>query len=149
MSRLINIPPPVYALMLLILAQGFTHFLPLRLNVLHQRGLAWVLMAFGGGIMLWAWLHFWKKRTTPIPTKEPSALVAEGPYRYSRNPMYLGILLALSGIAFLSGSLYFLLVPVVFFFIADRLFIPYEEGKLERLFGNAYLRLKASVKRWL
>lgn len=148
MSKLIHIPPPVYALLLLVLCKGLDSLLPLPLD-LSAPMLGMILLAPGLGLLFWAWLHFFRNKTTPVPHGEPSALVAEGPYRFTRNPMYLGILLVLASVVFFAGSLFYLLAPVGFFFIQDRLFIPYEETKLERLFGAEYAKLKEGVRRWL
>jgi protein-S-isoprenylcysteine O-methyltransferase Ste14 len=103
----------------------------------------------GLGLLVWAWLQFFRKKTTPLPTGEPSALVETGPYRYSRNPMYLGFLPLLASVAFFTGSPVYLLSPWAFFLVVNRLFVPYEEAKLDRLFGEAYAKLKLKVPRWL
>ncbi len=103
----------------------------------------------GLGLVFWAWLNFLRKKTTPIPTKEPSALVAEGPYRFTRNPMYLGLLPLLASVTFFTGAPVYLLSPVGFYLIIDRLFIPYEEAKLERLFGEEFKLFKSRTRRWL
>lgn len=148
MSLFLHIPPPVYALLFLALCKGLDYLLPLPVN-LSFPPLGWLLAIGGLSLMFWAWLHFLRKKTTPIPTSQPSALVAEGPYRYSRNPMYLGILSILSGTVFFLGSPVYVLSLVGFFLVADRLFIPYEEARLERLFGPEYADLKQKTKRWL
>lgn len=148
MMSLVRIPPPVYALILLASSHGLASLLPIPLD-LSQPFVASVFMGLGLSVILWAWLHFWKQRTTLIPVGEPKALVAEGPYRWSRNPMYLGIVLGLIGIAFFDGSPAFLLAPAGFYLITDRVFIPYEEARLERLFGADYAELKRQVRRWL
>lgn len=148
MNKLLHIPPPVYGLGLLGLCKGLDSLLPLPIDISSPEfGAALALP--GLGLLFWAWLGFFKKKTTPIPTKEPSALVAEGPYRFTRNPMYLGFLPLLASVAFFTGAPVYLLSPAGFFFIIDRLFVPYEEAKLERLFGEEYARFKSNSKRWL
>ncbi len=148
MNALLHIPPPVYGLGLLGLCKGLSSLLPLPVDISSpQLGMALALP--GLGLMLWAWLHFLKKKTTPIPTKEPNALVMDGPYRFTRNPMYLGLLPLLASVVFFTGAPVYLLSPVGFYFIIDRLFIPYEEAKLERLFGEEFILLKSKTKRWI
>lgn len=148
MNPLLHIPPPVYALLSLGLCKGLDSLLPLPLDISAPL-LGAALAAPGLGLPLWAWAHFFSKKTTPIPTREPSALVAEGPYRITRNPMYLGLLLLLASAAFFLGPPVYLLGPALFYWAIDRLFIPYEEAKLERLFGAEYAELKRKVGRWL
>jgi len=147
MNPLLRIPPPVYALLLLGLCKGLDNLAPLPLD-LASPTLGTAVAAPGLALMFWAWLSFLKKKTTPIPTGEPSAMVAEGPYRFSRNPMYLGFLPMLASVVFFTGSVVYLLAPAGFFLIVDKLFVPYEEAKLERLFGAEYARFKRSVPRW-
>jgi protein-S-isoprenylcysteine O-methyltransferase Ste14 len=147
-NRLVHIPPPFYALVLLAVSYALAEVIPRPFD------LSWPLpasafIALGLAGVLWAWLHFWTHRTTPIPTGRPSALVTGGPYRWSRNPMYLGIGSCLVGIVFLAGSPAFLLAPTAFYIVADRVFIPYEEAKLQGLFGAHYVDFKRRVRRWL
>lgn len=148
MTKLVRMPPPFYALILLALSYGLAHILPLPID-LSQPLLASAFLGLGLVAVLWAWVHFLKQRTTSIPAGEPRALVTGGPYCWSRNPMYLGVALCLLGIVFLVGSPAFLLAPIGFYFIADRVFIPYEEAKLERVFGADYEEFKRQVRRWL
>jgi protein-S-isoprenylcysteine O-methyltransferase Ste14 len=147
MNKLLHIPPPVYALLLLGLCKALDSLVPLP--DIASPTLGAILAAPGLALLFWAWLHFLKKKTTPIPTREPSALVEDGPYRHTRNPMYLGFLPLLASVAFFTGSPAYLLSPWGFYLLIDRLFIPYEEAKLERLFGGEYAELKRKVRRWL
>jgi protein-S-isoprenylcysteine O-methyltransferase Ste14 len=109
-------------------------------------GLALIVAAawFGiGGTRLFA-----KHGTTIRPFEEPSVLMVEGPYRYSRNPLYLSLFLTLAGIAFLFGSLTpFLVLPLFVWVVGDRV-IRKEEAILERRFGEEYLAYKGRVRRW-
>jgi protein-S-isoprenylcysteine O-methyltransferase Ste14 len=87
---------------------------------------------------------------TPVrPFERSTVLVTEGLYRYTRNPMYLGLTLMLVGIAVLLGSFSpFLLVPIFIWWI-QRQFIEREEIFLEGIFGQEYLAYKTRVRRWL
>jgi protein-S-isoprenylcysteine O-methyltransferase Ste14 len=75
--------------------------------------------------------------------------VVERPYTLTRNPMYLGITLALLGFAIFFSSVVMMLAPIGFFVALDQLVIPNEEAAMERLFGSQYLDYKARVRRWL
>ncbi|MDD5037271.1 MAG: isoprenylcysteine carboxylmethyltransferase family protein [Methylococcaceae bacterium] len=148
MNMLLRIPPPVYALVLLSGCYGLNGLLSMPPN-LYFPALGIILAALGMILALWAWMHFIRVRTTPLPTGEPSTLIRGGPYRFTRNPMYAGVLLVLASTAFFLGSPIYLLAPAGFFLIVDRLFIPFEETRLERLFGADYADLKQQARRWL
>jgi protein-S-isoprenylcysteine O-methyltransferase Ste14 len=80
---------------------------------------------------------------------EPGTLVAVGPFRFSRNPMYLGFLLVLTGLALLVGSLSAWIGPVVFWLAAQFWYIPFEERTMQAKFGRNYVRYCRHVHRWL
>ena len=95
-------------------------------------------------------LSRYRKANTPFDVRKPAALlITDGPYRYSRNPSYVSITLFYIGITLLVNNvwLFVLLIPVLL--IMDRWIILAEERQLEALFGDAYLRYKISVRRWL
>jgi protein-S-isoprenylcysteine O-methyltransferase Ste14 len=96
-------------------------------------------------------VSFARAKTTVNPMKPgaASSLVVSGIYRYSRNPMYLGLLLILVGWAwYLSNALAFLLLPG-FILYMNRFQIEPEERALASLFGEAFMAYKARVRRWL
>lgn len=148
MEKLVLVPPPVIALVLLGLAYGLEQALP-GLTLLRASPGGFVLAGAGFLLALSALLGFLKQRTTPIPHGEPSALVVAGAYRWTRNPMYLGIFTALLGVALYLGTLPFFLVPPAFVLAIGRIHIPFEEAKLAGLFVAAYEDFKARVPRWL
>jgi len=87
---------------------------------------------------------------TPVDFDQiPAQLVVTGPFRYTRNPMYLGGLILLIGVAILLGSLVSFLFPVLLFLILQFLYIPVEEKEMERIFGNQYIEYKRKVRRWV
>lgn len=90
------------------------------------------------------------KRGTPMaPWLAPKALVTDGPYRLTRNPMYLGMAFLYSGIALAFGLLWaFALLPVVLI-VVDRAVIRREEPYLEDRFGEDYKRYRSEVRRWI
>ena len=89
------------------------------------------------------------RATAICPTAETTALITDDVYRLTRNPMYLGIVLMLLGIALATGSLPCYLASLAFFLIIDVVFCPYEERKLEQAFGSDYARYVGAVRRWL
>jgi protein-S-isoprenylcysteine O-methyltransferase Ste14 len=87
---------------------------------------------------------------TPVEFNQiPAQLVITGPYRYSRNPIYLGGLIILLGVAFLLGSLVSFFFPVILFLLLQFLYIPFEEREMERIFGLQYIDYKRKVRRWV
>jgi protein-S-isoprenylcysteine O-methyltransferase Ste14 len=86
---------------------------------------------------------------TPAPFDPPRVFVAAGPYRYVRNPMYVGGLLFLAGLALFESSLSILLFAAILLVAAHLLVLLYEEPILERKFGASYLAYKRAVPRWI
>jgi protein-S-isoprenylcysteine O-methyltransferase Ste14 len=99
---------------------------------------------------VWAFFLFRHEGTEIDPTSDANrALVVSGPYRFSRNPMYLGLIVVAFGTAILVGCWPMLIVPVAVFLTANYVHIPYEEAKMRRQFGEAYDAYAGRVRRWL
>ena len=92
---------------------------------------------------------FLKAGNNPEPWKEATVFIASGPYRYTRNPMYLGMAMAYGIIALTAGSWGAMaLLPVTLWIIARYVIAP-EEAYLARKFGQTYLDYKGNVRRWI
>jgi protein-S-isoprenylcysteine O-methyltransferase Ste14 len=103
----------------------------------------------GLALLIWAATTF-RRAGTQIPTTEPTTrIVTDGPYRHSRNPIYLGMLLGLVGLALGLDSLWLLILLVPFFLVIRYGVVAREEAYLERKFGNVYLAYTSRVRRWL
>lgn len=108
-----------------------------------------VLFAAGGGLAAWCLVLFRAARTTTIPGEASNLLVTRGPYRFSRNPMYVALSLAYLGEAgILLQAWPLLLLPLTLVYL-DRIVIPVEEARLAEVFGEAYAVYRARVRRWL
>ncbi|WP_416384449.1 methyltransferase family protein [Roseibium aggregatum] len=81
--------------------------------------------------------------------RQPTRLVTSGIYALSRNPMYLGFLLMLLGVAVCTNEALNVLFAIVFFLVAQFWYIPIEERNAERTFGQPYLDYRKNVRRWL
>ena len=92
---------------------------------------------------------FLKNATTLQPSEEPTSLVTYGPFRISRNPIYLGMASILLGVAVLLGTLVTLAFPIIFVAVITIFIIPGEERKMEKIFGEPYREYKKSVRRWI
>jgi protein-S-isoprenylcysteine O-methyltransferase Ste14 len=127
------------------LVAAFDWPLPLR----SIAGIAFVVA--GVGIALAGVKSFARANTTvnPIRPAATSSLVVTGVYRFSRNPMYLGMVLVLLGwAAYLANAMAFLLVPAFVLYISRFQIVP-EERVLFEKFGSEFTMYKASVRRWL
>ena len=99
--------------------------------------------------MLNASSGLFNQKQTTFYLEEPSVFVMSGFYKISRNPMYLGALVLIMGLAILLGNLLSLLTPLLFFIFINYLCIPPEEKIMQQTFGQDYLDYKQSVRRWL
>ena len=108
-----------------------------------------LLGAAGLGLILTALGLFFRSKTRPEPWRPASVLVASGPYRYTRNPMYLGLTLVGLALALAFTSVAAALLTALAALIIDRTVITHEEAYLHRRFGSAYGRYCERVRRWL
>ena len=142
--------PPVLFLASLVLMGALHYLLPVTTWLdWPWRGLGAVLLVGGLLVGLWAIGYFRRRDTTIIPFEQSSTLIVDGPYRLSRNPIYLAMVLVLLGVWLLLGSLSPALVVVPFVWWISTRFIAKEEQHLETQFGRPYLAYKARVRRWL
>ncbi len=108
------------------------------------------LMVLGFPIALACIANFvLRGRGTPAPFDAPRVFVPSGPYRYVRNPMYLGAWLALAGFGLFRRSGSVVLFSFVLLFVVHLFVVLVEEPGLERRFGETYLAYKRSVNRWV
>ncbi len=141
--------PPAYFLLAILLMAGLHMLVPIV-----RMPIPWTLIGVVPlllGIVLAAIANrlFHKRRTPVHPFRLPSSLVVNGPFKYSRNPMYLGMVLALTGFALLLGTVTPWLVIPPFVWLMTVLFIRQEEQTMEKQFGSDYLAYKKKVRRWV
>jgi len=113
------------------------------------RNLGWFALVAGFAIMLTAAGLFRKAGTETRPWKTSSALITEGVYRWTRNPMYLGMALIYGGAALVLNSLVALLFLIPLIYVIQREVIEREEAYMAARFGDAYRAYKDQVRRWL
>jgi len=139
--------PPVWLAVFLVLAWALARlWAPLGDRL---AGPGWALMAAALTLILWAGMAFRRARTTIVPHRPPSALVATGPYRFSRNPIYLADLMILVGAALVLGAPQAMLLVEPFRRVLLRRFILPEEDLLDRDLGAPYRHYRSRVRRWL
>ncbi len=147
-----RIPPPLLALATIGLIFAAAHAFPdWRLQSLAQSVVAGCLVLIGVGFDLTAIWHFRRQRTTvnPLRPDAATALVTAGVFQISRNPMYVGLLLIVSGIALHVGSVLAIALVIGLALWLDRWQIVPEERAMRRLFGAAFADYSAQVRRWL
>jgi protein-S-isoprenylcysteine O-methyltransferase Ste14 len=103
----------------------------------------------GLGLMLTTVAALRRGGTTIKPFETPTALLTEGTFRVSRNPIYLGMVLMLFGVALTLGTATPFAVTVVFGWWMQTRFIRHEEAALHARFGDAYRQYQAGVRRWI
>ena len=142
--------PPLLLLMCLLLmvllrwAWPIGIVFPVPINLLGT-----VPLLLGVFVSVSAERQFARVGTNVNPFGEPGKLVTDGWFRYSRNPMYLGLALVAVGVAILLGALSPMMGVAVFVVMAERRYIPYEEKRLLAKFGPAYEEYQSRVPRWI
>jgi protein-S-isoprenylcysteine O-methyltransferase Ste14 len=150
-SAKVSFPPPLIFVGTLLLGLALDRLMPWSLEF------TWIGRYVGGGLLIAAGLLiglsamglFRKVGTDVKPWKTTSAIVADGVYRFTRNPMYLGMAMLYSGFAFALSSLgAFFILPILILIIRTQV-IAREERYLESKFGDEYRTYKARVRRWI
>ena len=145
-----KIPPPIIALLFIIVTYlSSLVIVPFKFG--NQSLLAYLIFVMGLVFVLSAMRQFKQKNTiiNPMTPKQTTTLVVDGIYNYSRNPMYLGLLLVLTSSGIFFGAwLSLLIVPLFWLLISTLQIIPEEEAMLE-LFGEKFVKYKREVHRWI
>ncbi len=146
-----KIVPPVHLLLTLAAMAGFHYLLPVAQFTYEPytkyAGIAVIVL--GISITAVAAGAFWKAGTPVVPFEKSTALVTGGLFRYTRNPMYLGMIVLLLGAGLIFGSVGSLFPIPLFAWIIITNFIRGEENFLQEIFGDEYLKYKSKVRRWL
>ena len=146
-------PPTIYggAFVLAALATWFVPLPAIGPGVWRWIGAAAgvALIAAGAAVALAAEHGFKRAGTAVLPTRPTTAIVSHGVYRYTRNPMYLGMSLVLAGIGLAANSWWFVIALPVAMVAVFKLAIAREERYLEQKFGAEYRAYKVRVRRWL
>jgi protein-S-isoprenylcysteine O-methyltransferase Ste14 len=150
----VRIPPPILIVVCLIagwcLDQGQSWLILPATGWYGPRvALSGALILLGLGLILYCAQQF-KQAHTPIePWRPTSSVITSGPYRYSRNPIYLGIVIAGAGIALAFNTCWMLFSVLAFALIANKHVIEKEEDYLDRKFGESYSNYRRETRRWL
>jgi protein-S-isoprenylcysteine O-methyltransferase Ste14 len=143
--------PPIALMLAFVGGLGIDWLYPLRFVPGDISG-DWAgaaVFAAGLALALWAIATFRDAGTRVETYKATSTIVESGPYRFTRNPIYVGMFVGLIGLAIGFNSLWILAALVPFFLVIRFGVVAREEAYLERKFGGAYLAYKTRVRRWL
>jgi len=148
---MVKLPPPIWGLIYLAVAGALSALYPWRVWIdLRVVWLGAALIVAGFALSFSAFSLFRRRGTEIEPASEKNTLlVVEGPFRFSRNPMYLGLVAFTLGIAFCVGALPMFAVPALVFATANWLHIPFEEAKMRRQFSVSYDDYTRNVRRWI
>lgn len=142
--------PPVWLACALILAWGQARFLGFDLGFGAWAGAAGgVLMVLGIALIVAALWEMRRKNTTPVPHLVPTALVTSGVFSLSRNPIYLGDTLILTGLILRWDAVPSVVLLPLFVLLIDARFIAGEEDRCRKAFGAAFDAYKARTRRWI
>ena len=149
----VNFPPPLLFVMSAFGGVGIESAIPLPLSSLitlpAQMILAWSAIVLGTVFLLWAMLTFTIRRIAIYPNQPARELIGHGPYKISRNPMYVALAMIAIGVGLLADNLWMLgLLPLVLITLTQCV-IRREEAYLTEAFGESYLAYQARVRRWL
>jgi protein-S-isoprenylcysteine O-methyltransferase Ste14 len=149
----IRFPPPAAYLVLFLIGLLLERVLRIRIvgdaraPLLTVFGVA--LVGLGCFVALWGIVTFRRHRTSVLPFRPASALVETGPYRFTRNPMYVGMTTAYVGAALALNVVWPLLILPIVLYLIVRLVVKPEEEYLAAKFGVEYARFTQRVRRWL
>jgi protein-S-isoprenylcysteine O-methyltransferase Ste14 len=152
-SAIMRIPVPWVFILLYLAGLAVQRVLPIAI---HSSGLAWIIrmagfvfIGIGIAFAFSALGIFRKTKTTTVPHETPSTLVTSGPYRFTRNPMYVGLTLEYLGVAGARLEIWPAIVLPLLLAYINFVVIPVEERNLRGVFGDAYQEYGARVARWL
>ena len=148
----VYIPPPLIYVAFFFLSVALQKVVPLN-TFLLQTAMAvtagWLLLIAGILVLLPALWKFFVSKNTLITIKPAHSLQTAGIYAFTRNPMYLGLMLLYSGIGFFKGNWWTFIVIPLLIITVQVCIISKEEHYLQRAFGNVYLQYKKKVRRWI
>ena len=139
--------PPVILLASIVLQIILLFSFPISVDLSSLLGL--ILILSGISLVFVSFRFMRKMKTTFIPDGTPEVLISSGPFKFSRNPIYLGMLTVLVGVAFLMSSLSAIIIAFVFWIIINFTWIAHEEKKLHELFSEDWENYSSKVRRWI
>ena len=149
-KKKLKIPPPILVIILITSIYFSSDKLDL-ISIPYRTSFSYVILSIGILVIINPVVKFIKSKTTvnPVEFKNVEKLVTSGIYKYSRNPMYLGMIMIIISTTVYYLNFYSLLTPFIFYFWINRFQIKREEVFLEEKFGQEYLSYKTKTRRWI
>src|SRR5215472_13650573 len=149
--EMLKVPPPIWTLVYVLVVTAISWFFDWsKAPGLPLAPLGILLVAISWILPVWAIVLFRREGTEIEPTSPTNRkLITSGPYQFTRNPMYLGLLILTLGIAIWVGAWPMLAAPIALFATANWIHIPFEGAKMRRQFGQVYDNYIAGVRRWI
>lgn len=119
------------------------------MSPLYAKWIGIVLIAIAVALSVSAFIQFRRKHTAVMPYKPTTAIIESGPFRFTRNPLYLSLAIGYVGVAILMNSTWPLLLLPLVLLVVHRGVILREERYLEQKFGDEYNAYKVRVRRWI
>ncbi len=135
-----------------ILAEiGINYLFPIKKIIFFPYTLIGILLILFGLYLNWVWvaMRFREEKTTLDPHGIPKKFITDGPFKFTRNPTYLGMALTFIGVGILLGAISPFIVPIVFIILINNTTIKKEERNMEKKFGKKYSYYKKTVRRWI
>ena len=149
-SNAIVRPPLAWALAVVIgLGLDWLYSLPFVPASLPAPWIGGIVFAAAVALAVWSIVTIRRAGTAVETVKPTTAIVSNGPFRFTRNPIYLGMIIGQIGLAIAFNSLWLLITLVPFYFLIRYGVVAREEAYLERKFGRQYLDYKDRVRRWV
>lgn len=147
---LVPFPPAVYPALGIVSGYFLQRLLPLPQPTHNSFEISgWVIFSISILLIIWSLTTLRKFKTTAMPHRSAKHLVTVGPYRFSRNPVYLAFILLTLASALATGNLWILLsLPVISMLLATYAIVP-EEKHLQKMAGDSYAEYSRKVRRWL
>ena len=147
---MLKIPPPLLVLILVI----SNYFSSKKIDLIlipNQKLISFIILLIGVLILITPIFKFIKSKTTidPIKFKKVNKLITSGIYKYSRNPMYLGLLMIVTSTSIFYLNIFSIITPIIFYCWINRFQIKREEIFLTEKFGNDYILYKTKTRRWI
>ena len=142
--------PPIWWVASIALIHAFRWVAPgLHAEIAILEFLSRLIFAAALALIMWSAIWFWRKKTPIEPHHTPKALIVEGPYKVSRNPIYLALVMLTAASALGAGSVFGLFVTLALWRVLDTRFAAIEEELLKETFGGEAEAYLAQTRRWI
>ena len=148
----VTFPPPFYFVVGFLVGWLLHRLTPLTIPGARGTGVrvaGWILIILGIVLVVWAQATFRRHHTTVIPRRPATVMVTDGPYAWTRNPMYLSFTIFYLGLALLTGMLWPIVLLPLLLILLTLFVIRREERYLDDAFGAEYAAFRKRVRRWV